>query len=75
MRIDRDYALMPYQAYTLVPFFPLFQERGAPKPERPKADWEVRFDYGENVPQHTNTYLMIELFDDKDERRDIQVFI
>jgi hypothetical protein len=41
MRGDREYALMPYLAYTLVPFFPLFQERGGPKPERPKADWEV----------------------------------
>lgn len=41
MRSDRDYGLMPYLSYLLVPFFPLFQERGAARVERPKADWEV----------------------------------
>ena len=43
MRSEREYALMPYLPYTVVPFFPLFAERGGPKVERPKADWEVRF--------------------------------
>lgn len=42
MRSDREYSLMPYLAYPLVAFYPLFQERGAQKAERPKADWEVR---------------------------------
>ena len=42
MRSEREYALMPYLSYTLVPFFPLFNERGSNKPERPKADWDVR---------------------------------
>lgn len=42
MRTEREYTLMQYLPYTLVPFYPLFQERGAPKVERPKADWEVR---------------------------------
>jgi chromosome transmission fidelity protein 18 len=41
MRNDRDYGLMPYLPYSLVPFFPLFQERGATRIERPKQDWEV----------------------------------
>ncbi len=42
MRTDREYSLMPYLSYSLVAFYPLFQERGAQKAERPKADWEVR---------------------------------
>ncbi|CDO76430.1 hypothetical protein BN946_scf184781.g7 [Trametes cinnabarina] len=41
MRTDREYSLMPYLVYPLVAFYPLFQERGSPKAERPKADWEV----------------------------------
>ncbi|KAH9900888.1 P-loop containing nucleoside triphosphate hydrolase protein [Cubamyces lactineus] len=40
MRTDREYSLMPYLSYPLVAFYPLFQERGAQKAERPKADWE-----------------------------------
>ncbi|KAI0823557.1 P-loop containing nucleoside triphosphate hydrolase protein [Trametes gibbosa] len=40
MRSDREYSLMTYLAYPLVAFYPLFQERGAQKAERPKADWE-----------------------------------
>lgn len=42
MRTEREYALLQYLSYMLVPFYPLFQERGAQKVERPKADWEVR---------------------------------
>lgn len=41
MRNEREYALLPYMPYMLVPFYPLFQERGGPKVERSKADWEV----------------------------------
>ncbi|KAI0362637.1 hypothetical protein OH77DRAFT_1416905 [Trametes cingulata] len=40
MRAEREYSLMPYLSYPLVAFYPLFQERGAQKAERPKADWE-----------------------------------
>ncbi|KAM5538065.1 hypothetical protein V8D89_008262 [Ganoderma adspersum] len=40
MRSEREYALLPYMSYPLVAFYPLFQDRGAPKVERPKADWE-----------------------------------
>lgn len=35
------YTMLQYLPYILVPFYPLFQERGAQKIERPKADWEV----------------------------------
>lgn len=42
MRSEREYGLMSYLPYMVVPFYPLFQERGAQKVERPKADWEVR---------------------------------
>ncbi|KZV69756.1 P-loop containing nucleoside triphosphate hydrolase protein [Peniophora sp. CONT] len=41
MRTEREYALMPYLAYSLVPFYQLFQERGGVRVERPKADWEA----------------------------------
>ena len=36
-----DFALAPYLPYTLVAFYPLFQERGGPRVERNQADWEV----------------------------------
>ena len=42
MRTEQEYGVLQYLPYTLVPFFPLFQERGGPRVERPKADWEVR---------------------------------
>ncbi|KAG6820837.1 hypothetical protein H0H93_010664 [Arthromyces matolae] len=35
-----DFALSPYLAYTLVPFYPLFQERGGVRVERNQEDWE-----------------------------------
>jgi len=41
MRSEREYGLLPYLSYTLIPFHPLFSERGGPRVERPKADWEV----------------------------------
>ena len=41
MRTEREYAVQPYLSYSLVPFFPLFQERGGLRVERPKAEWEV----------------------------------
>ncbi|OBZ65799.1 Chromosome transmission fidelity protein 18 [Grifola frondosa] len=40
MRSEREYSLLQYLPYHLVAFYPLFQERGAQKVERPKADWE-----------------------------------
>ncbi|EKM54246.1 uncharacterized protein PHACADRAFT_210061 [Phanerochaete carnosa HHB-10118-sp] len=42
MRAEREYALAQYLPYLLVPFYPLFHERGTPKVERPKVDWEYR---------------------------------
>ncbi|KAL1746335.1 P-loop containing nucleoside triphosphate hydrolase protein [Schizophyllum fasciatum] len=38
---DGEFALAPYLPYTLVAFYPLFQERGAPKVERSSDDWEA----------------------------------
>ncbi|KAG6832058.1 hypothetical protein H0H92_005480 [Tricholoma furcatifolium] len=35
-----DFAMSPYLPYTLVPFYPLFQERGGERVERNQADWE-----------------------------------
>ncbi|KAG6910312.1 hypothetical protein DXG01_011709 [Tephrocybe rancida] len=42
MYTNGDFALSPYLPYTLVPFYPLFQERGGPRVERNQADWEAR---------------------------------
>ncbi|TCD63546.1 hypothetical protein EIP91_005292 [Steccherinum ochraceum] len=52
MWAEREYASMQYLPYLLVPFYPLFQERGGPKVERPKVDWE----------QHTITKTNEEIF-------------
>lgn len=41
MYSDGDFALSPYLPYMLVPFYPLFQERGAQRVERSQVDWEV----------------------------------
>jgi hypothetical protein len=41
MYSDGDFALNQYLPYTLVPFYPLFQERGGDKVERNQADWDV----------------------------------
>lgn len=41
MYADGDFALIQYLPYTLVPFYPLFQERGGERVERNQADWEV----------------------------------
>ncbi|KAF8197572.1 P-loop containing nucleoside triphosphate hydrolase protein [Pholiota molesta] len=40
MYYDGDFALIQYLPYTLVPFYPLFQERSGEKVERNQADWE-----------------------------------
>ncbi|KAG6854551.1 hypothetical protein C0991_004887 [Blastosporella zonata] len=40
MYTNGDFALSPYLPYTLVPFYPLFQERGGPRVERNQADWD-----------------------------------
>ncbi|KDR73607.1 hypothetical protein GALMADRAFT_251349 [Galerina marginata CBS 339.88] len=40
MYSDGDFALNQYLPYTLVPFYPLFQERSAERVERNQADWE-----------------------------------
>lgn len=48
MRSEREYSMLQYLSYMLVPFNPLFSERGGEKVERPKADWEVCTD--DSVP-------------------------
>lgn len=40
MYSDGDFSLHQYLSYTLVPFYPLFQERGGERVERNQADWE-----------------------------------
>lgn len=42
---DGDFALNHYLPYTLVPFYPLFQQRGGDRVERNQDDWGVSFDY------------------------------
>lgn len=42
MYTDGDFALIQYLSYTLVPFYPLFQERSGERVDRNQADWEVR---------------------------------
>lgn len=42
MWTEREFALAEYLPFMLVGFYPLFQERGRPKLERPKATWDVR---------------------------------
>ena len=41
VRSDREYAVMPYLSYCLVPFYILFAERGGRRIESSKADWEM----------------------------------
>lgn len=41
MRSEREYALLPYLSYTLIPFYSLFAEKGGLRVERPKVYWEV----------------------------------
>ncbi|KAK0463823.1 P-loop containing nucleoside triphosphate hydrolase protein, partial [Desarmillaria tabescens] len=40
MYSEGEFALSQYLPYTLVPFYPLFQERGGPRVERDQLDWE-----------------------------------
>ncbi|KZS88374.1 hypothetical protein SISNIDRAFT_479953 [Sistotremastrum niveocremeum HHB9708] len=40
MRSEREYGLLGYVSYFLVPFYPVFAARGGPRIEMPKVDWE-----------------------------------
>ncbi|KAH9950273.1 P-loop containing nucleoside triphosphate hydrolase protein [Amylocystis lapponica] len=40
MYAELEFELMQYLAYPLVAFYPLFQERGGPRVERPHVDYE-----------------------------------
>jgi hypothetical protein len=73
---DADFTLAHYLPYFLVPFYPLFQERGGERVERNQADWDVR-------PFSTPTYTLSAVSyislrdtasaDDEEQRGDIQV--
>lgn len=41
MYTDGDFALHTYLSYFLVPFHPLFRERGEKRIERDSSDWDV----------------------------------
>jgi chromosome transmission fidelity protein 18 len=41
MYTDGDFAILAYLPYTLVPFHPLFQERGTSTVEKNSDDWDV----------------------------------
>lgn len=72
MYSDGDFTLNQYLPYTLVPFYPLFQERGGDRIERNQADWDV---------SPIQTYKSVLISDsrntesaiDPKQRRDIQV--
>ncbi|KAJ8523102.1 hypothetical protein ONZ45_g367 [Pleurotus djamor] len=40
MYLEGEFALTAYIPYMLIPFYPLFQERGAVRVERSQTDWE-----------------------------------
>ncbi|KAI0032282.1 P-loop containing nucleoside triphosphate hydrolase protein [Vararia minispora EC-137] len=40
MHAEREFALLPYLSYCLVPYYPLFQQKGGPRVERPKEYWD-----------------------------------
>ena len=50
MWTEREFALAEYLPFMLVGFYPLFQERGRPKLERPKATWDVRHSLTSHLP-------------------------
>ena len=71
MRSEREYGLIGYLPYMIVPFYPLFQERGAQKVERPKADWEV-WDLYTRVKEMKALINSAELYQDQGTRRDLR---
>ena len=73
MRSEREYGLMGYLPYMVVPFYPLFQERGSQKVERPKVDWEVRRMYASE--EMTMLISFAELYQDEGARGDLQILL
>lgn len=72
MFFDGDFSLNQYLPYTLVSFYPLFQEKGGERVERNQADWEVR-----NCSWRLPAFFHVKLASssDKKQRRDIQISI
>lgn len=66
MRTEREYSAMQYLSYMLVPFYPLFQERGGPRVERPKVDWEVGL-YSIRMRTALTQILMIAFYANKNQ--------
>jgi chromosome transmission fidelity protein 18 len=73
MRSEREYGVLQYLSYTLVPFFPLFQERGGPRVERPKADWEVSSPTSTLVLVEPGLTYSVVVCQDTCKRGDIQI--
>jgi len=61
MYSDGDFALNQYLPYTLVPFYPLFQERSGERVERNQADWEVGALFSHAGLAHANTFQHMQL--------------
>lgn len=74
MYSNGDFALSPYLPYTLVPFYPLFQERGGQRVERNQADWEVSPVYAAPCPTHTDN-TVIESPIDSRKRRSFEISV
>ena len=57
---DGDFALHQYLPYTLVPFYPLFNQRGGQQVEWNQADWEVGMDCDlfHTIPLLTDALLL-----------------
>lgn len=70
MYSDGDFGLHAYLSYLVVPFYPLFQERGGQRIERDQADWEVR--YFTKLYLHATSLFVTEFPTDQNERGDIQ---
>ncbi|GJJ12562.1 hypothetical protein Clacol_006805 [Clathrus columnatus] len=56
MRSERDYALLPYLSFTLIPFYSLFAVKGGSRVERPKIDWE-HFNLTKNNEEIANALI------------------
>ena len=70
MYSDGDFGLHAYLSYLIVPFYPLFQERGGQRVERDQADWEVRYFLTPAI--NVNLLFVTELPTDQNKRGDIQ---
>lgn len=73
---DADFTLVHYLPYFLVPFYPLFQERGGERVQRNQADWDVRLSSTSTHTLSTAPYILLRdtaSTDDEEQRGDIQI--